>query len=96
MVARLQRTKNQMRQMSLFIFLKGTLKKVNSLSRITFAKSLDPDQARQNVEVDLDPICLTLRWYFEKKKILKRINRPTRTHEKCPVGEGGCKVGPSC
>ena len=68
MVARLQRTKNQMRQMSLFIFLKGTLKKVNSLSRITFAKRLDPDQARQNVEVYLDPICLTLRWYFEKKE----------------------------
>ena len=26
---------------------------------ITFANSLDPDQARQNVGPDLDPICLT-------------------------------------
>ena len=25
----------------------------------TFANSLDPDQARQNVEPDLIPICLT-------------------------------------
>ena len=39
---------------------------------ITFANSLDPDQARQNVRPDqarqnvgpdLDPNCLTLRWY---------------------------------
>ena len=28
---------------------------------ITFANKLDPDQARQNVGPDLDPICLTLR-----------------------------------
>ena len=27
---------------------------------ITFANSLDPDQARQNIGPDLDPICLTL------------------------------------
>ena len=27
---------------------------------IFFANSLDPDQARQNVGPDLDPICLTL------------------------------------
>ena len=27
---------------------------------ITFANSLDPDQARQNVWPDLDPSCLTL------------------------------------
>ena len=30
---------------------------------ITFANSLDPDQARQNVGPDLDPNCLILRWY---------------------------------
>ena len=29
----------------------------------TYANSLDPDQARQNVGPDLDPICLPLRWY---------------------------------
>ena len=30
---------------------------------ITFASSLDPDQARQNVELDLEPNCLTL-WSY--------------------------------
>ena len=30
---------------------------------ITFANSLDPDQDRQKVGPDLDPNCLTLRWY---------------------------------
>ena len=30
---------------------------------ITFANSLDPDQARQNVRPDLDPNCLTPCWY---------------------------------
>ena len=33
---------------------------------ITFANSLDPDQARQNVGPDLDPNCLTLWWYSWK------------------------------
>ena len=48
---------------------------------ITFASSLDPDQAWQNVGPDLDPNCLTLWWYswktsfdkFHKKKV-KNIN----------------------
>ena len=31
---------------------------------ITFANSLDPDQARQNVGPDLYPYCLTPWWYF--------------------------------
>ena len=30
---------------------------------ITFANSLDPDQARQNVEPDLYPNCLRPWWY---------------------------------
>ena len=30
---------------------------------ITFVNRLDPGQARQYVGPDLDPICLTLRWY---------------------------------
>ena len=30
---------------------------------VTFANSLDPDQARQNVGPDLDPNCLTPLWY---------------------------------
>ena len=33
---------------------------VNSLRLITFANTLDPDQARQNDGPDLDPNCLTL------------------------------------
>ena len=33
---------------------------------ITFANSLDPDQARQNIGPDLDPNCLTPRWYLWK------------------------------
>ena len=37
---------------------------------------MDPDQARQYVGPDLDPICLTLRWYswknFSKKLSLKK------------------------
>ena len=40
------------------------------------ANRLDPDQAQQNVGPDLDPICLTLRWYswkkFSKYLILKK------------------------
>ena len=38
---------------------------------ITFANSLDPDQARQNVGPDLNPICLTLRWYSGKNFLKK-------------------------
>ena len=34
---------------------------------ITFAKSLDPDQDRQNVGPDLDPKCLTILF-------LKKVN----------------------
>ena len=30
---------------------------------ITFANSLDPDQARENNGPDLDPSCLTSKWY---------------------------------
>ena len=33
------------------------------MSADNFLNSLDPDQARQNDGPDLDPICLTLRWY---------------------------------
>ena len=30
---------------------------------LIFATSIDPDQARRNIRPDLDPNCLTLRWY---------------------------------
>ena len=50
---------------------------------ITFANSLDPDQAWQNVGPDLDPNCLTLWLYcwkiFLKKLILKRNPHATKT-----------------
>ena len=32
---------------------------------ITFANSLEPDQARQNIGLDLDQNCLTLKLFFE-------------------------------
>ena len=56
---------------------------------ITFANSLDPDQARQNIGPDLDPNCLTLWWYswkiFFKKDNLKKQNpQTTKKHAKLP------------
>ena len=56
---------------------------------ITFANSLDPDQARQNVGSDLDPNCLILWWYswkiFLKKLILKKINRLQKSMQNYPA-----------
>ena len=40
---------------------------------ITFANSLDLDQARQNVGPDLDPNCLTL-WWYSRKIFFKNVN----------------------
>ena len=40
---------------------------------ITFANSLDLDQARQNVGPDLDPNCLTPWWYW-KNPAFKELN----------------------
>ena len=55
---------------------------------ITFAISLDPDQARQSVGPDLDPNRLTLWWYswknFSKKTILKKNQQTTKKHDKLP------------
>ena len=56
---------------------------------ITFANSLDTDQARQNVGPDLNPNCLTLWWYslkiFSKKFKKKKKNpRTTKKHAKLP------------
>ena len=39
---------------------------------ITFANSLDPDQARQNVGPDLDPNCLTLMVF--RKEFFEEVN----------------------
>ena len=40
---------------------------------ITFANSLDPDQARQNVGPDLDPYCLTFMAFLKGKQFKKRV-----------------------
>ena len=45
---------------------------------VTFANSLDPDQAQQNVGPDLDLNCLTLMVFlkdFFEKMILKKVSR---------------------
>ena len=51
---------------------------------ITFANSLDLDQAQQNVGPDLDPNCLTLAGsperIFRKKFILKKNQQMTKKH----------------
>ena len=39
---------------------------------ITFANSMDPEQARQNVWPDLEPTCLTLMIFL--KEIFKKVN----------------------
>ena len=58
---------------------------------ITIANSMDPDKARPNVWSDLDPNCLTLRWYswknFSKKFILKKNLQTTKKHENFPRGK---------
>ena len=57
---------------------------------VTFANSLDLDQARQKVKPDLDPNCLTLWWYswkiFLKKVILKKklTDVKKKKHAKLP------------
>ena len=55
---------------------------------ITFANSLDPDKARQNVGPDLDPNCLTLWWYSRKiffEKINLKKKRPTDDKKACKI-----------
>ena len=54
---------------------------------ITFANSLDPDQARHHVEPDLDPNCLTL--IVILKEFLKEVDfeinqQTTKKHLKFP------------
>ena len=54
---------------------------------ITFANSLDPDLALQNVQPDLDPICLTLivflKEFFEKVDF-EKISRQQKRGKKFP------------
>ena len=57
-------------------------------SAVTFANSLDPDQARQNVGPDLDPNCLTLdgipEFFFKKVDFLKKNQQTTKKSAKLP------------
>ena len=46
---------------------------------ITFANSLDPDQARQNVKPDPDPNFLTPRWFLEKVDFEKKNQQTTKS-----------------
>ena len=41
---------------------------------ITFANSLDTYQARQKIEPDVDPICLTLRWYIFMNFFFEKVD----------------------
>ena len=48
------------------------------MKRVTFANRLDPDQARQAVGPDLDPISLELRrysWKNSSKKLILKKNQ---------------------
>ena len=53
---------------------------------ITFANSLDPDHAQQNVGPDLDPNCLTLmsflKEFFKKDDFVKKNKQTTKKHKK--------------
>ena len=57
---------------------------------ISFASSMDPDQARQNVGPDLDPNCFTLLYsilqeeLFEEKNDLKKCQQTTEKPD-CPA-----------
>ena len=57
----------------------------------TFANSMDPDQARQNVRPDLDPNYLTLmvllKYFLEKVDFKGEKIQRTKKHEKLPVGK---------
>ena len=53
---------------------------------ITFANSLDPDQAQQNVRPDLDPNCLTLLTVFlEDLKKKKKKEKEKRKEKKMSI-----------
>ena len=56
---------------------------------ITFANSLDPDQARQNVGPDLDPNCLTLmvflKEFFEKDDFEKKYQQMSKHMKNYPA-----------
>ena len=57
---------------------------------ITFANSLDPDQARRNVGPDLDPNCVTLMVYlkeFFEKVDFEKCQQLTKSMPNYPEGK---------
>ena len=58
---------------------------------ITFANSLEPDQARQNVAPDLDPNCLTLLLHCEKVGFQK--NQQTTKKQTLKITWAGLQNG---
>ena len=57
-------------------------------SLITFANSLDLDQARQNIGPDLDSICLHgISERFFPRKIILILKQTTKMHAKLPRGQ---------
>ena len=62
---------------------------------LTFANSLDLDQARQNVGPDLGPICLTLRWHSWNNSIKRWFRNKSADDKKAwkisQMGGGGAK-----
>ena len=66
---------------------------------ITFANSLDPDQARQNVGPDLDPNCLTLMVFlkdFFEKKSKKKKNLDDKKKKKKKKKKRNMQSYPTC
>ena len=64
---------------------------------ITFANSLDQDQARQNSRPDLDPNCLTLWWYSwkifcTKVNLKKKKKKNPQTTKKSMQNYPTCKA----
>ena len=80
MLSCLQKTENKIQQNSVNSF-PACAKFCRLL--ITFANSLDPDQAWHNVRPDLDPNCLTLWWYswmIVLKKLIKKKKKKKKKH----------------
>ena len=59
---------------------------------ITFANSLDPDQARQNVGPDLDPNCLTLMVFLKDCFLKKKKLKKKKKKKKKQTTKKACKI----
>ena len=52
---------------------------------MTFSNRLDPDQAQQYLGPNLDPICLTLRWWYSWKNFSKKLILKKTADDKFPI-----------